>query len=309
MGACGATLFVVSEESWNRTDAPLGATWEPHIETTTALVDPGPVTALTALFDDGLPAAAAGDPLPPLWHWVALPHWAASGQLGPDGHPRRGGFLPPIALPRRMFAGGQVRFHAPLMVGETVRRETEVLSVSPKTGRSGALVIVDVRTRLFGGSGGLAVEEVQNLVYREAAPPPHGDPPEAPAATDPGVPLHQVSATEWNLRTDPTLLMRFSAATANAHRIHYDWPYATAVEGYPGLVVHGPLQALALAETHRLAAGAPVVEVHHRGRAPLFCGDPARIRATPRESGVLLELFGPRGYSAEPTATLDVTTG
>ena len=131
MGACGATLFVVSEESWNRTDAPLGATWEPHIETTTALVDPGPVTALTALFDDGLPAAAAGDPLPPLWHWVALPHWAASGQLGPDGHPRRGGFLPPIALPRRMFAGGQVLFHAPLMVGETVRRETEVLSVSP----------------------------------------------------------------------------------------------------------------------------------------------------------------------------------
>lgn len=289
------------------TDAPPEAAWEPHAEIAAALVDPGPVAALAALFDDGLPAPAAGDPLPPLWHWVALPRWAASGQLGPDGHPRRGGFLPPIALPRRMFAGGHVRFHAPLRVGDTVRREAEVLAVSPKTGRSGALVIVDVRTRLFDGSGRLAVEEVQNLVYREA-PPPHQAPSEVGAPADPGVPLHRVSATEWNLHTDPALLMRFSAATANAHRIHYDWPYATAVEGYPGLVVHGPLQALALAETHRLAAGAPVVELHHRGRAPLFCGDPARIRASPRQTGVLLELFGPRGDSAAPNATLDITT-
>jgi 3-methylfumaryl-CoA hydratase len=285
------------------------AKWEPHVETTSELVDPAPVAALAALFDDDLPAPTPGDQLPPLWHWVALPRWAASRALGFDGHPRRGSFLPPVALPRRMFAGGTVRFNAPLIVGETVRREAEVLSVTEKSGRSGALVIVDVRTRLYDDSGTLAVEEVQNLVYREAATPSAGPPPEPPtASTDPGMPLRQISDTEWELRTNASLLMRFSAATANAHRIHYDWPYATRVEGYPGLVVHGPLQALALAEIHRLAAGAPVAALRHRGRAPLFCGESARLRATARADGVALELFGPQGDLAGPNATLDLTT-
>ncbi|MCP2288851.1 FAS1-like dehydratase domain-containing protein [Nocardia amikacinitolerans] len=282
--------------------------WHPRLETTTELLDPAPVAALAALFDDGLPAPAPGDTLPPLWHWVALPRWAASGALGPDGHPRRGAFLPPVALPRRMFAGGEVRFHSPLTVGEAVRREAEVVSVTEKTGRSGALVVVHVDIRLFTGAGELAVSEHQNIVYREAAQRPD-QAASLPSEAEPGLPLNRIGANEWALHTDPTLLARFSAATANAHRIHYDWPYATAVEGYPGLVVHGPLQALALLEVHRLMDGAPVRELRHRGRAPLFCGERARLLASAVPNGVALELFGPRGESAGPCATVDVVTG
>ncbi|MEV0685568.1 MaoC family dehydratase N-terminal domain-containing protein [Nocardia sp. NPDC050378] len=283
--------------------------WQPHLETSTELLDPAPVAALAALLDDGLPTPCPGDALPPLWHWVALPRWAASGALGPDGHPRRGSFLPPVELPRRMFAGGEIRFHAPLLVGGTVRREAEVVSVTEKNGRSGALVVVDVQIRLFGDTGELAIEESQNLIYREAAPAPAraAQPPRA-EDTVPGSPLHRSSDNAWDLRTDPALLARFSAATANAHRIHYDWPYATGVEGYPGLVVHGPLQAIALAEIHRLMDGAPVRELRHRGRAPLFCGQRARLLATEVPDGVALELFGPGGESAGPNATVDLTT-
>lgn len=283
------------------------ADWVPQPETSTEFIDPGPVAALAALFDDGLPTPAPGDPLPPLWHWVALPRWGASGVLGTDGHPRRGSFLPPVALPRRMFAGGKVRFVGSLAVSETVRREADVLEANEKHGRSGTLVIVEVRIRLYNASDELAIEEIQNIVYREAAAPSTtvASPPEA---IDPAVPLQKISDNEWELHTDPTLLMRFSAATANAHRIHYDWPYATGTEGYPGLVVHGPLQALALAETHRLAGRAPVTALTHRGNAPLFVGQPARLRSTPRNNGNLIELFGPRGESAGCNAVLDITT-
>ncbi|MEV4152898.1 MaoC family dehydratase N-terminal domain-containing protein [Nocardia salmonicida] len=285
------------------------STWKPHLETTTELLDPAPVAALAALLDDGLPTPEPGDPLPPLWHWVALPRWAASGILGADGHPRRGSFLPPVDLPRRMFAGGEIRFHAPLLVGSTVRREAEVISVSEKKGRSGALVVVDVQIRLFNATDQLAVEETQNLIYREAAPTPDQSVvlPQ-PEHTVPATPLHRTENNAWELRTDPSLLARFSAATANAHRIHYDWPYATAVEGYPGLVVHGPLQAIALAEVHRLMGGSPARELRHRGRAPLFCGQHARLLATDVPDGVALELFGPGGESAGPNATVDLTT-
>ncbi|MEU1997355.1 MaoC family dehydratase N-terminal domain-containing protein [Nocardia gamkensis] len=285
------------------------STWQPQTETTTELLDPAPVAALAALLDDGLPAPGPGDPLPPLWHWVALPRWAASGVLGSDGHPRRGSFLPPVDLPRRMFAGGEILLHAPLLVGSRVRREAEVVSATEKNGRSGALVVVDVRIRLFTDTDQLAVEETQHLIYREAAPAPE-QPAQPPSAEDtlPRTPLHRTADNAWELRTDPSLLARFSAATANAHRIHYDWPYATGVEGYPGLVVHGPLQAIALAEIHRLMGGAPVRELRHRGRAPLFCGQPARLLATEVPDGVALELFGPGGASAGPNATVDVTT-
>src|SRR5690242_11008194 len=140
---------------------PDATPWEPHTEISTELIDPGPVAALAAIFDDGLPTPSPGDPLPPLWHWVGLPRWAASGVLGSDGHPRRGSFLPPITLPRRMFAGGQVTFTAPVTVGETIRREAEVVAVTDKTGRSGSLVVVEVRIRLYNASGALAVDETQ----------------------------------------------------------------------------------------------------------------------------------------------------
>ncbi|GED96079.1 FAS1-like dehydratase domain-containing protein [Gordonia crocea] len=282
--------------------------WEPHTVVTEERLDPGRVLALASIFDDGLPPPAAGDPLPPLWHWAALPTWASSSQLGVDGHPLRGGFLPPVELPRRMFAGGSAVFDGELRVGETVRREATVESVTDKQGRSGPLVVVVTSTTLTGEHG--SVTEKQNLIYREAAGSDsergQSDPAPAAAMTPAGAPIAPAGPGTWEFRTDPTLLMRFSAATANAHRIHYDWPYATGVEGYPGLVVHGPLMTLALLETHRLA-GPPrrVAGLSHRNAAPLFCGQSARLVSTPSDHGATVELMGPGGSG--PHTTVDLT--
>ncbi|WP_336159688.1 FAS1-like dehydratase domain-containing protein [Amycolatopsis sp. VC5-11] len=268
--------------------------WEPHAVTTAELVDPAPVAALAALFDNGLPAPRPGDDLPPLWHWVALPRWPVSSELGPDGHPARGTFLPPVDLPRRMFAGGEVSVHRAPKIGETVTRRSIVDSVTEKSGRSGKLVIVVVRTVLSGANGSPLVEERQDLIYREAGATTSEAAPVEPAELA-GAPFRRTE-DGWDFATDPALLMRFSAATANAHRIHYDWPYATRVEGYPGLVVHGPLMSLALAEVLRLdSPGARVTRLAHRNLAPLFCGQPAHLRTEPRPGGATLTLVGDAG--------------
>lgn len=273
--------------------------WTPHSVVTDELIDPSPVAALAALFDDGLPTPGPGDELPPLWHWVALPRWAASADLSVDGHPFRGSFLPPVELPRRMFAGGYVEFRRALCIGDVTRRESQVVDVTEKTGRSGPLVLVTVVTTLHDHGGEPAVIETQNLVYREAAAPTAAA--AAPADQRPvGPPLRSVG-DDWEFRTDPTLLMRFSAATANAHRIHYDWPYATGVEGYPGLVVHGPLMSLAIAEAHRLSGGPQVTRLRHRNSAPLFCGANARIVS----DGFAASLLGPDG---EPRVVATITS-
>ncbi|MFC8044054.1 MaoC family dehydratase N-terminal domain-containing protein [Nocardia sp. NPDC057353] len=264
--------------------------WEPHTVVSEEYLDPGPVGALTALLGSGAPPVGVGDPLPPLWHWVALPRWPAAAETGSDGHPRRGSFLPPVELPRRMFAGGEVRFSGVLTVGETVRREARVLSVTPKQGRSGRLVAVVVEITLSGADG--TVVERQDLLYREAAIPGTAPPP--PTFEPVGAALARLGAGAWELRTDPVVLMRFSAATANAHRIHYDWPYATGVEGYPGLVVHGPLTTLALAETLRVDAPRPPVLLRHRNLAPIFCG--STIGLGPRS----VPLAGEDGASDAP---------
>lgn len=255
-------------------------TWRPRRVTSVETLDASPVAALGALLDSGSPVPAAEDVLPPLWHWVALPRWPASSVIGVDGHPRRGDFLPPIDLPRRMFAGGEVTFHGDLRVGTEVVRESEVVSVEEKSGRSGRLAIVTVLTRLVdAGRDDLLLEERQDLIYRDAAPAPASFPgPEPASAIAPAGPPLVAEDDGWRFVTDPTLLMRFSAATANPHRIHYDWPYATRVEGYPGLVVHGPLSTLVLAEALRLAHPDRVVRhLRHRNTAPLFCGDPAHV--------------------------------
>lgn len=255
-------------------------TWRPQRVTTAETLETGPVAALGALLDSGAPVPAAGDVLPALWHWVALPRWPVSSVIGVDGHPRRGDFLPPIDLPRRMFAGGEVTVHGDLRAGAEVVRESEVFSVEEKTGRSGRLAVVTVVTRLLDTRGDtLLVEERQDLIYRDAAPAPSSFPDPEPAVVDPAGPPLVTEDDGWRFVTDPTLLMRFSAATANPHRIHYDWPYATRVEGYPGLVVHGPFSTLALAEALRLAhPDRRVRRLRHRNTAPLFCGDPAHVR-------------------------------
>ncbi|TCP50745.1 3-methylfumaryl-CoA hydratase [Tamaricihabitans halophyticus] len=282
--------------------------WQPRTVSDTELLDPYPVATFAALLDDGRATPRPGDELPPLWHWLALARWPSSSALGSDGHSARGSFLPPVDLPRRMFAGGDVTLHRPLRVGDTVRRESTVESVTEKSGRSGALVVVVVRTRLFDADGSLCVDERQDLIYRESGTTPRtvgaaGTP--QPVAT----PLRRVQEWTWNFATDPTLLMRFSAATANPHRIHYDWPYATGVEGYPGLVVHGPLITLALAELPRLENHpGRVIRVRHRSKAPLFCGEPAQLHGERTADGLVLELFGSGGSSsgAHASMTMDI---
>jgi 3-methylfumaryl-CoA hydratase len=289
-------------------------TWQPHTVTSTEVLEHAPCRALSALFDDGAPPVEPGSVLPPLWHWVALPTWSPSSLLDPDGHPRRGSFLPPVVLPRRMFAGGEVVLHAPLRVGASVTREATVTSVTPKQGRSGRMVVVVVQTRLHDGDR-LALEERQDIVFRESSAASPGERSAKPAAdlAPVGPPLTRAGEWRWDFATDPSLLMRFSAATSNAHRIHYDWPYATAVEGYPGLVVHGPLMTLALAETARLEApGQRVRRLGHRNVRPLFCGQPAQARrtaGTDDAADITLGLFGgdrPPTTDDSPNTTLSV---
>lgn len=252
--------------------------WKPRPVVTRESVDLAPVAALSALIDHGAEPPKRGDVLPPLWHWAALAHWSASSALGPDGHPRRGDFLPPVELPRRMFAGGEVRWHGDLTIGSEIIRRSVVESVESKTGRSGRFSLVRVSTTLESPAGDLLVEEHQDLAYRPRSATRQLAGVLAPGSPDlVGRPLAATSKG-WLFRSDATLLMRFSAATANAHRIHYDWPYATREEGYPGLVVQGPLLTLVMAEAVRTRN--PSTRVHvlrHRNTAPLFCGETAHI--------------------------------
>lgn len=255
-----------------------------------AVLEPAPVQALAALFDDGLPVPQAGDPLPPLWHWVALARWHPAGSIGPDGHPAVGDFLPDVGKPRRMFAGGQVDLLGSMIVGSEVHRVDKVLSMNRKKGRSGEFVVVQVESRIHDAGGHLCVVEVQDLVYRDA--PPVVEPSSAVMASTDVVPAVLTSVEgRWTFQSDPTKLMRFSSATSNGHRIHYDYPYAVGVEGYPGLVVHGPLMTLALCEVLRLTGTGPIRRIAHRNLRPLFCGERANIEkatSASEEIGVTL---------------------
>ncbi|MGZ3145015.1 FAS1-like dehydratase domain-containing protein [Lentzea chajnantorensis] len=223
---------------------------------TTDLLLPDPAHALGALLDVPVPDLAE-EGLPLLWHWLYLLDRPAQADLGPDGHPFRNTVPVPPSGRRRMWAGGRVRRSGPLRCGETATRETTVLSTEDKQGRSGPLTFVVVRHQIW-QRGEVVVEEEQDLVYREPGTTPDlPETPEVPAAEH-----------EWAVDVTPTLLFRFSALTYNAHRIHYDRDYARDVEGYPGLLTHGPLQALAMAEAGRRAGLAGDFE--YRLVAPLF---------------------------------------
>jgi 3-methylfumaryl-CoA hydratase len=222
------------------------------IHEVTELITPGPAEALAGLL--GVPCP--GEELPLLWHWVYLLDRPPQATLGPDGHQARGGMpVPPGPGLRRMFAGGRVWRHGPLRPGAQATRRTWQASSARKQGRSGPLHFVTVRTEVSQG-GQVAVTEEQDLVYREPAPP-------APARS---AQIQAPSDRDWPVEVNPVLLFRFSALTYNAHRIHYDRDYAQA-EGYPGLVVHGPLQALLMAQLGR--AGRPA-EFAYRLVSPLF---------------------------------------
>ncbi len=220
---------------------------------------------------DGLAATlgvAAPETLPPLWHWMLFQDWVSAEGLGPDGHPKRGGFLPPVHdLPRRMWAGGRVAFHAPLRRGNPVERRSTILNVTEKQGGSGRLVFVTVGHHVSGPAG-LAVEEEQDIVYRGA----EGAATKAMPAAPPAPP----GARRGEAMPDPVLLFRYSALTGNGHRIHYNSDYVREVEGYPGLIVHGPLQATWLAG---LVADRSLARLAFRGRRPAFAGAPLRLEA------------------------------
>lgn len=206
----------------------------------------------------GLPRSE--ETLPHLHHWLHF--WDVPGpdRIGVDGHPKRGDFLPPIALPRRMWAGGRLTFHAPIRFGQTLERRSTIAAIQPKSGRSGEMVFVTVRHRLSTDDG-LAIEEEQDLVFREAAAGP--SPKVTAETTQPPEPTWRRS-----LAVDPVLLFRFSALTMNGHRIHYDHSYATEVEHYPGLVVHGPLQAILMLGDAEARVGRGATGFGFRGLSP-----------------------------------------
>ncbi|WP_030171728.1 FAS1-like dehydratase domain-containing protein [Spirillospora albida] len=260
--------------------------WAPEPDETTETIAAGPAAALAGVLD----VEPAGEELPPLWQWLHFLERPAQRELGADGHPRDGRFLPPLPERRRMFAGGRFRCGEPLRIGDTVTRRAELASTAVKSGRSGELLFVTVRHTFLRDGTVLAVEE-QDLVYRsgDAAPPPAEATLDAPVVDAP-----------WTLpvTADPVLLFRFSALTYNAHRIHYDEAYATRVEGHAGLVVHGPLLAILCMELPR-RAGVRVRELSFRASRPVHAGRPFVVAGSP---GGTLSVEAPGGVTAMTAA-------
>jgi 3-methylfumaryl-CoA hydratase len=258
-------------------------TWIGRTEECTDLITPAPLRALEALLDYTDPLLQQDDPLPPLWQWLYFLPFPAQSRIGLDGHPERGGFLPPIELPRRMWAGGRLRFHQPLRVGEAVSRVSTIADVNVKEGRSGTLVFVGVRHEISNAHG-LAITEEQDIVYRNAPAP--GEP--APASRLAELDHHWIR----EIRPDPVLLFRYSALTFNGHRIHYDRPYATEIEGYPGLVVHGPLIATLLLDlVQRQLPDAEVARFSFRAVKPVFDIAPFAVCGRVEADGVTVTLW------------------
>ncbi|MBO0821361.1 MAG: MaoC family dehydratase N-terminal domain-containing protein [Nocardiopsaceae bacterium] len=241
----------------------------------TRRVDPWPAEAFAGLIGTAPPPLGDGDPLPPLWHWFTLLEHPATREIGADGHPAAGPFLPPVPGRRRMIAGGRFRLHGPIPVGARLSAASSVTNVTVKRGRTGELAFVTVRHELS-ADGDPAGAEEQDVVYRAEPPGPAPRPGARPVSRpEDGEPE---PAGDWRLAidTDPVLLFRFSALTYNGHRIHYDRDYATAVEGYPDLVIHGPLLALLALELPRLhAPDRTVTAFGYRLTRPAFA--PARL--------------------------------
>lgn len=247
--------------------------WIGQRETAVDYVTIPAVHRLAATLDREDPFPRNGDPLPPGWHQILFPRVVRHSQIGADGHPERGDFLPPVPLPRRMFAGKRTTFHADLRVGDEVRRDSVIKEVNIKQGRTGEMVFVTVKTDIA-CLRGLAITEEQDIVYRQE--PEKGAPPPPPQPA-PGTAVWTKMVTP-----DPVMLFRYSALTFNGHRIHYDLPYVTGTEGYPGLIMNGGLTTLLVFELARTHAAAPLRFISSRNVRPMFvnravaiCGEPA----------------------------------
>lgn len=275
----------------SESEALAGEDWQAWVgrkETLRELIAPDSVAALGATL--GIEGRhAAGAPLPPGWHWIFFNRFVPRHELGTDGHPKRGGFLPPVSLPRRMWAGGRLTYHRPLTIGGDGVRESTILKVEAKSGRAGRLVFVTV-SHSIACDGEACLTEEQDIVYREAAAP--GSP--APAAA----PAPQGAAWSEAFQPDSVLLFRYSSLTSNGHRIHYDQAYARAEENYPDLVVHGPLTATLLqgfAERHE---GKPLRYFEFRGVSPLFVSSAFKLEGKGDASALDLWASGPDGTLA-----------
>ena len=242
--------------------------WIGRSETLDDVATAAPPRALTATLDRD-DAPAAGDALPPCWHWLYFLPMARQSQIGADGHPKRGGFLPPVPLPRRMWAGSRIQFHAPLRVGQALSRTSHIEDVRLKEGRTGPLVFVNVRHEIS-ADGQPAITDRHDIVYRDMPQPGEPAPAGVPAPAD----------AQWTRRIvpDDVLLFRYSALTFNGHRIHYDRRYVTTVEGYPGLVVHGPLIATLLLDLlRRELPEATVTHFAFKAVSPIFDVAPFQV--------------------------------
>ena len=257
--------------------------WQGRSETLHDVITAAPARGLSATLDRDDPAPQPGDEVPPLAHWLYFLPQHRQSELGPDDHARRGGFLPPVPLPRRMWAGGRLQWHSPLRIGQQVRRVSRIESVTHKAGRSGDLVFVLVRHEVHHEQG-LALTEEHDIVYRGA--PRRGDPVPPPQAAETGAPWQR------EVVPDDVLLFRYSALTFNGHRIHYDRRYVTEVEGYPGLVVHGPLIATLLVDlVRRQQPGARVAAFRFRAVRPTFDLHPFRVNGRPSGNGRAVSLW------------------
>jgi 3-methylfumaryl-CoA hydratase len=256
--------------------------WIGNKESDTDYVTVPAVHRLAATLDRADPMPKTGDPLPVGWHQILFPRVVRQSQIGADGHPERGDFLPPVPLPRRMFAGKRTWFHDSLRVGDEVRRESTIKDVVLKQGRTGQMVFVTIKTDITCPRG-LAITEEQDVVYREAAP--GGTPPQPPQPA-PGKAVWSRVVTP-----DPVMLFRYSALTFNGHRIHYDLPYVTQVEGYPGLVMNGGLTTLLAFELARTHASTPIRTISSRNVRALFANQPITIAGEPSADNKTAKLW------------------
>lgn len=264
--------------------------WTPVVEQLTMTVAPAPVAGLAAMLDTDPELAETGAPLPALWHWVALSEWPLGSAVGPDGHPAPGGFMPPTPYSRRMWLGASIDVITAPAIGAEVAVERAVSDVVEKTGTTGTFAIVTVTTDIRSPTGDPLLLERNQFAYRSpatGAPPP----PARPVAQGALNPWFARTADGWRFTPDPVLLMRYSALSANGHRIHYDVPYVTEVEGYPNLLVHGPLMATMLAEAvRRDHPGRDTSRFACRATRPFFLGTTATIRSTTNGDAVHLDL-------------------
>jgi 3-methylfumaryl-CoA hydratase len=281
------------------------ADWRPGAVVMARSVDPWPAAAFAELIGAPEPALKDGDPLPPMWHWFTLLEHPATAEIGADGHPKDGHFLPPIPARRRMFAGGRLHVHAPIPVGSLLSGRSEVANIAVKSGRSGEMAFVTIRTELS-ADGVLAAVEEQDIVYRSGTAqgsPVRREPPQ-PGTSEGAGDRPPGGGWRCELATDPVLLFRFSALTYNGHRIHYDLPYATGEEGYPGLVIHGPLLALLALDLPRVhAPDATLKSFEYRLVRPAFAPATVVAAGQPTHDGIVELAVSAAGAQPSLTAT------